>query len=602
MPSKIRILPEHVANMIAAGEVVSRPASVVKELVENALDAHATDVRVEVRHGGKKSIRVVDDGDGMNRDDVLLCLEQHATSKIATAEHLLAIESMGFRGEAVPAIASVSRMRISSRPADEPVGTTAQIDGGRMVRVIDAGLPKGTDIVVEDLFHNTPARRKFLKSPETELGHVVDTITQLAVTYPAVRFDLTSDGMPLQRVPASASVRERVHLILGHEAADFLVPVEGEADFLKVSGFAGRAAYTRGSTKSIFTYVNHRPVRDRLIHHAVLEAYRGRLLKGRYPVVVLFLDLPPHRVDVNVHPAKAEVRFRESSTVHEAIERVLKDALRAAGETVAPPPPAPTPEDERREGVRDAIHRYAQRTLSIAPPPRPPSPTLSVVPDPGEPTGATVSSIAPTSPRPDDPPGPALPATGPLRYIGQIADSYLVCQSEAGMVLVDQHAAHERVLFERLRRAHLAGGVPSQTLLFPVTIELTHREALLLNGVLADLESIGIGIEDYGRGTYVVKGLPRHLDEAACRELVRGIVDDLSTYDKTGKIDDLLDDAISRIACKAAVKAGQRLADREVGEVLEGLADADLPAHCPHGRPSFVVLSPAEMERMFLRR
>ena len=608
MSSKIRILPERVANMIAAGEVVSRPASVVKELVENSLDAGAADIRVEVRHGGKRLIRVADDGAGMGRDDALLCLEQHATSKVAGEEDLLNIDTLGFRGEALPAIASVSKMRISTRPADRETGASIVCEGGRIKEVVDAGLPRGTEVVAENLFFNTPARRKFLKSPETELGHVVDVVTQMSVAHPSVRFDLNSNGRPLLRVPPAKTVAERIGLLLGDEAARSLVPVETDSGFLRVTGFAGKPPFSRASMKYVFAYVNRRFIKDRLVNHAVLEAYRGRLLKGRYPVVGLFLELPAHRVDVNVHPAKAEVRFREPSMVHEAVAAAVDAALSEGRDQDLPA--NRTQEDgnegvqeERMAGIRAAIYEHGRRTLAA-------SGRLDL--DGGRRSAGLVQPRGSGDGMPEGDfrrveegatsEGPKLRDIGRLRSIGQIASSYLVCQSEAGMVLIDQHAAHERVLFERFRKEHLSGRVPSQSLLFPVTFEFPHREADLLRGALAELDRLGIGIEDFGQRAFALKDLPLHLDETACRELVRDIVDDLATYEKSGRLDDLVDGVISRLACRSAIKAGQSLAEPEAQEILTGLARSEKQENCPHGRPAFLVFSPEDLEKMFLRR
>ena len=591
MPSKIRILPERIASMIAAGEVVSRPASVVKELVENALDAGAADIRVEVTHGGKRSIRVIDDGEGMNRDDALLSIEQHATSKLSGEEDLLNIDTLGFRGEALAAIASVSKMRILTRPADRELGTRIACDGGRLVKVEEAGCPAGTEIAVESLFFNTPARRKFLRSPETELGHVVDVVSQLAATHPAVRFDLTSGKQTLLRFPAAQSVLERIRSLLGAETTAKLVEVEGEAGLLRLTGYVARPPESRSSMKYVFTYINRRHVKDRLINHAVLEAFRGRLLKGRFPVAVLFLELPPHRVDFNVHPQKAEVRFRDSGAVHDGIRRVLEDALgrrpEAAGDA----------DFDYQTRAREAAELYAERQLAM---PTGPAPRSYGVPY-SAPTGGSPADL-PFSPDPTIAPERSLPGLGRLRYVGQIDRTYLVCQADPGMVLIDQHAAHERILFERFRRQWTAGTIASQTLLFPLTIELSHGEATALATRLDELARVGIGIDPFGQQTFVVRGLPARLGEGEARELIRGIVDDLTSVEKTGRIDDWIDSVMSLVACKAAVKANQRLTTEEVDEILTGLADADLPEHCPHGRPSWRLLTPADLEKLFLRR
>lgn len=595
--------------MIAAGEVVSRPASVVKELVENSLDAGADDIRVEIKNGGKRLIRVVDNGEGMGKDDIMLSLEQHATSKVRDEQDLMNIVTMGFRGEAVPAIASVSKMKIASRLPEDDIGMSVYCEGGRIKKVGETGLPIGTDITVENLFYNTPARRKFLKSPETELGHVVDVITQLGITHPQVRLDLINGDKPLLQMPAAETFVQRIGMLLGAEAMDNMIPVRWEADLIRITGLICRPPFSRASMKYFFTYINRRHVRDRMVNHAIHESYRGRLLKGRYPVVALFLEMAPHHVDYNVHPAKLEVRFREPSAVYQSILRAVGEALKQPAD--GKPDSIDRADESYQERIQSAVNRYSgshqtgAQAIAGARPNFNGKPSSIELPPISNQVDlplahtmqAPVVELADPVARELD-----LRGTSQLVYLGQIDDTYLVCRSEEGLVLIDQHAAHERILFERMRSKYQADRVPSQTLLFPVTIELSHREAVLLEKVLEDLDRMGISIEPFGQNSFVLRGLPERLAENACRELILAVVDDLAQVERSGRLDDWVDDVISQVACKAAIKAGQRLDKDEVKEILHGLAGTDLMEHCPHGRPSYRVLTPVELERLFLRR
>ncbi|GAB6063121.1 DNA mismatch repair endonuclease MutL [Deferrisoma palaeochoriense] len=595
---KVRVLPDEIANRIAAGEVVERPASVVKELVENAVDAGATRVRVLLEGAGRRLVAVEDDGEGMTRDDALTALERHATSKIAGAEDLDRITTLGFRGEALPSIASVSRVRIVTRPPGAAEATEVRVEGGRVISVEAAGAPRGTTVEVADLFFNVPARLKFLKTDATELRHCVETVTQLALVHFDVGFELRSQGRVLLAAPPGQSLEERTAQVVGAEAPGGLHWARsGEGD--RALTFAFAAPHEgRGYRKGLRLFVNGRPVQDRLLVRAVTEGYRGLLESGRYPLALLWVEIPPDEVDVNVHPAKREVRFRDEGRVFRWVAGFVAESLArapwlAAGGTADEPRGAEAPRPELGR-VAEAIEGYARRVGSGGgAPARPWAPRQA--PALG---GAGTSRPAPPPPRP----GLRFeePRRGPyegLRFLGAVEATYLVFQDPDGreLVVLDQHAAHERVLYERF----LAEGParPVQRLLVPVTVECSPTERALFEERRDLLESLGFRVEPFGEAALAVTETPADLPAGAAEAVVRDLLAAGAEVAAEGR------DAVARrAACAAAVKARRALEASEAHALLSALGRCRHPTHCPHGRPLVVRLGRKELEGMFHRR
>jgi len=617
--SKIRILPENLSNKIAAGEVVERPASVVKELVENALDANSDRITVEVKSGGRALIRVADNGEGMNRDDALLSLERYATSKIFTDQDLFAINTLGFRGEALPSIAAVSKFEMITRQAAADIGTRIFVDGGKIRTVEEVGAPSGTMITVKQIFFNTPARRKFLKTVPTEMGHVADTLARIAMGRPDVRFQLRHNGKAVKEWSASSDPALRVADVLGTGVREDLLSVDGSGPGVKVTGWILSGRNSRSTSQSIYIYVNNRFVKDRVIRHAVIAGFSGRLMKGRFPVAALFVKVPPDQVDVNVHPTKHEVRFADQKGVHDAIENAVATALQAADRSgweyrPASPPPSSKNDNryfenrppakidrqvseqpaafERKRGSKDQQIPH----METAPAPDSietsrPSLQQSRTPDLSE-TSQVVGGQN------------QLWASSPfseLKVIGQFYDTYIVCEAAQGLVLIDQHAAHERVAFEELKRAAAQTQAPAQRLLMPETLELGYREAAALDKLLSALVRVGFEIEPFGTNAYVISSVPALLAGAEAAPLVREIVE---KYVEVGIPDDpgrILDPCIELMACHSVIRANQALTIEQSKVLLQQLDGCDNPSHCPHGRPTWIKWSVKELEKLFKR-
>jgi len=601
---KIRVLSDNLVSKIAAGEIVERPASVVKELVENSIDAGSTSIEIELESGGRRLIRVSDDGEGMTRDEALLCLERHATSKIKDVKDLFSLTSLGFRGEAIPSIASVSRFRIITKTHSDMIGTMLKVDGGVLRGVEEAGSPPGTDIEVKDLFFNTPPRLKFMKRPETELSNVVDIVEREAIPRPGVAFELRSDGRVLLRFPARDSVRERIESVY---PGTRLFPVEGGDEGVRLTGYFGSPLEGRSTARKLYTYVNGRAVKDRFLTRAVLSAYGKMLEKGRFPEGVLFVELPPGDVDVNVHPTKNEVRFKNpgliSGLISSCIGRVLGNApwLASYG---------------RPAGSEPGWHGMTrERTSSYSP--------LG-----GGFTGAHGSSAQDfdytrDAPReeaqPETPrhmhPGPVLEAGAPpdelfssggtysdLKIVGQIGELYIVCASGGGMVIIDQHAAHERINYEKIKNSYEGQGrAPSQELLMPRVVGLSPYESELISGHLASLEALGLRMEPFGDGSYVVRSIPAVLGNADPETLVRDIVGEISEGDKEESLSEKIDRVIATMACHSSIRASFELGPEEMKALLAELDRAEFPHACPHGRPVARELTFGDIERMFKR-
>jgi len=602
-PRPIQVLSDQVINQIAAGEVVDRPAAAVKELIENALDAGATQIQVEVTDGGRQLIAVTDNGSGMGRDDALLSVERHATSKIREVADVERIRTLGFRGEALAAIAAVSHFTLVSRPAAELAGTELTLVGGKLVDVKDAGCPPGTGVQVRRLFFNVPARRKFLRSDATELAHVRQTLVLYALAHPAVGFRLVVDGREVYRLAAGASVAERLAEVLGAELARSLRPVEHRTEELAVTGGAGLPAVARPDRSGQYVFINGRPAGAPVLAHALQEAYRTLLPAGRFPTVFLFLTLDPALVDVNVHPTKREVRFRHPSHVRDALIAALRAALQppaaAGGEArVAPiPPPAPAAAATTQRLLIPDLPD--QRAFSY--------PRLPMVPPPpgdGLPPGARLPPAADAPSRaapaqPADAAGRATPWSW-CRVLGQVGGLYVVLETEDGLVLMDPHAAHERVLYEQFMRQVLARQVRSQGLLAPESVELLPREMEAIAAHRELLRAMGFGLAEFG-GAFIVDALPACLGHVAARSVLAAVAETLRQGGPRGGTERWAEDRVAQAACKAAVKARDTLRLEEIEQLVVALAGAEMPYTCPHGRPTIIFMSFDELNRKFGR-
>jgi DNA mismatch repair protein MutL len=583
--SRIHRLPQDLANQIAAGEVVERPASVVKELVENALDAGARRVSIAVELGGKKLIRVEDDGEGMDPDDARLAIERHATSKIAHADDLGSIQTLGFRGEALPSIASVSHCTLRTRARGAQGGTEIKVNAGAIASIREVGAPEGTSIEVADLFYNVPARRKFLKSDTAETTQISRLATQLALGYPEVGFTLTSGSRTLLQCPPAGSLRDRVFQLFGDRPD--LIEVRKEAGGLQIEGYVaalGDQGPVRGAQN---VFVNRRIVKDRTIAHAIIEAYSVATIKERSPEVHLFLRIAPDRVDVNVHPAKAEVRFLEQSLVHQVVRRALGDALgqgpapefQFAPVQVAPGEPTPMTIPGVLAGATVG-NRWA------------PSDPLSLIPDPASLITNPESRIA----------NPELvPEIRPMIPLGQFRDTFIIAVDDEGVAIIDQHVAHERVLFEQVMERLTAGRMESQRLLTPILLELSPAQRDVLRQHGATLERFGMELEEFGGDSVRLSAVPALLDPAECEAAVRALAEDLEGLGGGTGVEEALRRIAATMACHAAVKANYPLTLDKMRYILEELRRTAYSSVCPHGRPVVLRLTRREIEKNFQR-
>jgi DNA mismatch repair protein MutL len=682
---RIHVLPEHVANKIAAGEVVERPASVVKELLENALDAGATRIKISIEAGGKKLIQITDNGCGMVRDDAMLAFERHATSKIKDAEDLLSVATLGFRGEALPSIASVSRLHLETRAAGSTeqaasAGTILEINGGKMARVEEAGLPEGTSITVRDLFFNTPARKKFLKAESTELSHIASLVTHYALAHPEKHFELHSATNAMLVAPPVAGYGERVYQVFGKETLDQLIPVAAvqpleriglpqpppwrrqqededgnpaspsEPGEMRLHGFVSKPEIQKLNRNSIFIFVNGRLIRDRLVQHGLTEGYRNIIPPTVYPVVLLFLELPPGEVDVNVHPSKTEVRFRQPSVMHDFVRDTVRAALMKARPvpqftteihahatassgltpgsielgsrewdqpsdlatadmaSVAPARPlyepasgfalrAPSaPQISARFQFEDGIAveanaaipvargletRYAEAIPEIIP---------DTIPDYG---------CAPTLDTEEE--ETTLAALSTLRPLGQIRNSFILAVNEDGLWIVDQHVAHERVLFERILRQRTAQKVESQRLLMPIVLELSPAQQAVFAEIADELQHNGFEAEPFGARSVAVKVAPAGVDAAAVEHMLHELLDQISREEQSLNMEKIRTRIAASIACHAAIKINMPLEQNKMDWLLAELAKTDHPMSCPHGRPVVLRYSVKDIQKAFKR-
>ncbi|MBN2644134.1 MAG: DNA mismatch repair endonuclease MutL [Desulfuromonadaceae bacterium] len=627
MASRIAILPEKLCNQIAAGEVVERPASVVKELVENALDAQADWVRVEVEGGGRKLIRVSDNGHGMTHDDVFLCFERHATSKIRQEADLFQLHSLGFRGEALPSIAAVSRLTVSSRCADDEVGLELELSGGVVRHRREVGRPPGTAFTVRDLFFNVPARRKFLRKEETEFGHISEVVTRLALACPFVQFQLVHNGRVVLDFYRHGTLKDRIASVLGRSVVDTLVEVNITDDDLRLHGFIARSEHNRSSTQHLYTYVNGRFIRDRVIQHAVLDGYRQLLMKGRYPLCVLFLDLPTDQVDVNVHPTKHEVRFHNQRLVHDFISHQVRQLLRppqtAEAEIVdvAASRPDPVVPERSADARSTAIAEAACRNVfcvggspedkeTPAPPPMEGGvreTTGHYLSAQGGDQSSSMSVDAFCAVEQNlETPQQALPIDRhgfftSLEVLGQYAGSYLVCQDGEDLLLIDQHAAHERIGYQRLKSQLNGKGVEKQELLFPEVIELTLAENSRMAEFSSEFERLAFELEPFGGTSWALTAIPAFLAGSDCTVLVRDMLADFAEWGKSNRSQEAFDALLIRMACHTMIRANQRLDSLSMRALLRQLDEVDFNRHCPHGRPVMQRIRRYEIEKMFRR-
>jgi DNA mismatch repair protein MutL len=674
---RIHVLSEQVANKIAAGEVVERPASVVKELLENALDAGATRIKIGVEAGGKKLIQITDNGCGMVRDDAMLAFERHATSKLKDAEDLLSVATLGFRGEALPSIASVSRLRLetcATESSDGPAsGTIIEINGGKMARVEETGLPQGTSITVRDLFFNTPARKKFLKAESTELSHIASLVTHYALAHPEKHFELHSMTNAMLVAPPVAGYSERVYQVFGKETLDQLIPVAAvlaleriglpqpppwrravneEADEpitpgeMRLHGFVSKPEIQKLNRNSIYVFVNGRLIRDRLVQHGLTEAYRNIIPPTVFPVVLLFLEMPPGEVDVNVHPSKTEVRFRQSSVMHDFV----RDTVRAALMKARPAPqftteirahatasPGLTPGAREWESVSDLAAESGIPTRPLYDPASgagfalqaPVTPPLSarfqfdggiaVEANAAIPVARGLESRAPEkiaergiiNPAiPDDGCAPALDvnedeptlaALSTLRPLGQIRNSFILAVNEDGLWIVDQHVAHERVLFERILQQRAAQKVESQRLLMPIVLELSPAQQAVFAEIAEELQHNGFEAEPFGARSVAVKVAPAGVDAAAVEKMLHELLDQISREEQSLNLEKIRGRIAASIACQAAIKVNMPLEQNKMEWLLGELAKTQHPMACPHGRPVVLRYSVKEIQRAFKR-
>ncbi len=594
---RITRLPDDLANQIAAGEVVERPASVVKELIENAIDASATRISIAVEYGGKKLIRVEDDGLGMDPDDARLCLERHATSKITKADDLGAIVTLGFRGEALPSMASVSHFRLRTRARGSDSGTEIRVNAGIVESVVEAGCPEGTMVEVADVFYNLPARRKFLKSDGAEAAQVSRLVTQLALCYPEVGFTLTSSGKKILAVPPVTTVSDRLYQIYGDRQD--LIAVEREFGGLRLHGFIAALAEQGPVRGPQHVFVNRRIVKDRTIAHAIIDSYSVATNKERSPEVHLFLEVPPDRVDVNVHPTKAEVRFREQSLVHEMVRRALGDALGKG------PAPELTLRSSDIQPGHPQQHALPGALAGGSFPSRwaPPS-VHHEGSSPGFQTGVAHEGSAQgfqTTVQHEGSASQTTPVVRPMIALGQFRDTFIIAMDDEGLCIIDQHVAHERVLFERIMEKLTKEPLESQRLLIPVILELPAAERTALVSKAEALARFGFDVEEFGGESIKVNSVPALLPPNECDSALRALADDLEGLDRGLRLEDALKQIAATTACHAAVKAHYPLTLEKMHHILEELRATAYSTVCPHGRPVMLRITRREIEKNFDR-
>ena len=619
---EIRQLSPSVINKIAAGEVIERPASVVKELMENSVDAGASRVDVTVAQGGTESIRIVDNGCGIRPDQMMMAIASHATSKIEDAEDLFNVETLGFRGEALASIAEVSQMTVRSCADGATEGAELEINGGKAEPVKPCGCPVGTSIEVRNLFFNTPVRRRFMKANQTEMGHITEAFTRLALVHPNVHFKLQHNGRVTQDLPSADNWKDRIAHFYGKDLADALIWVESEEEGIRLSGFVADPVFNRSHTRMQYLFLNGRHIRDRSLQHALGEAYRGLLLTGRYPIAFLKLDMPAHLVDVNVHPTKLEVRFQDARKLYSQLLSTIRNKFLSTDLTAR-------------------VHEHSERTDAAGTPAasaeRPQNLGLSYPRSDVSSIGATnqysgsgagqFAGITPAGPADNyrlpesfqraldtsnlpanterldvNPAAADVPAQLPISTLGlQVHNRYLVTQDESGMLVIDQHALHERVLYEQLREKVLAGELETQRLLVPEPVSMSGPEAAVAVEHKELFEQIGIEVEPFGGDTILVSSYPAMLRRVRPAELIRQLIDEIMVGEKQPDRRDVLDELMHMMSCKAAVKAGDPLTPEEIHSLLMQRHLFHDTHHCPHGRPTALVFTRDELDRRFER-
>ncbi len=617
--TRIRILPEILSNQIAAGEVVQRPSSVVKELVENSIDANAKRITVEIEKGGKSLIRISDDGCGLDRDEALLSIERYATSKIFTKEDLFSIASFGFRGEALPSIASVSRFVLVSRTSSSDVGTKLEIAGGKLTRVSDEGAPVGTLVEVRQLFFNTPARRKFLKGDTTEAGHIADTLSGLALGNPDLGFRLFMNKKLVKNFPPGQTLFQRSLAVLGKDVVNKLYPVKGIEQDVRVSGVCSNPLVTRSTSNRIYLFVNNRLVHDRGIVAAIFKGYRGRIMKGRFPMGVVCVQLPFDQVDVNVHPSKREIKFLLPGPVYQAVGAAVEKALVAAQENLisyarAQIKSSSAPEESPDQNLEDPIP--SRETEAAAPFVYPAEQFINrqfenrekdQVAQPvlgwgGDKAGAGENLPAYKNHLPTVLDRDCLSDEqihSQFSVLGQVMGTYIVAEKEKTLVLIDQHAAHERVVYERLKKRYQGLGVQSQELLVPEVLDLGHGEADCLTSIMENLSDMGLRIEPFGGTSFVIKAVPLLLEERDLKPLVLEL---LESFMETKVLNESWqDNCLISMACHSALRANKTMTFREMEKLLEDLEKCENPLNCPHGRPTLVSFDGLQLKKLFKR-
>jgi len=590
----VRILPEILSNQIAAGEVVERPASVVKELVENSIDAGATDISVEVVKGGKSLIRVSDNGIGLSRDDALLSIERYATSKIFTKEDLFSISTMGFRGEALPSIASVSKFALVTRTKESDTGTRIEIVGGKIRDVSDTGAPVGTMVDVKHLFFNTPARKKFLKTDQTEISHIADTISGIALGNVHIRFRLFFNDRLYKNFSSSDDLFQRSVNVLGKDVSGHLYPLNYLDDDFSITGYIADPIITRSTSSKIILFVNHRLVQERGLVSAIFKGFKGRIMKGKYPLGVIFIQIPFDQVDVNVHPSKREIKFFNHQKIYVALSESVRKTL--------------SENQSQREHSQFLSRTKVQtpqpyQSFSIA---EDSTPVQKVEQSVMKWDTTNKPSVELKVPEMIDIQKTVIPQKkelqlGDIKIFGQILGTYILAECLDGLVLIDQHAAHERIVYESLKKRYRTLGVITQDLVVPETIELNHKEANVLTNLSPELKRLGITIDPFGGNTFVIKSVPSLIDQKEIKPIVLEIIEYIIENKTDFLKDKWIDDCLILMACHNAVRANKKLDMKELVSLVGELDNCDNPYHCPHGRPTIIVLNKQDFQRLFKR-
>lgn len=617
--SNIRLLSDTLASQVAAGEVVERPASVVKELLENSIDAGAENIEIRIRRGGISLIQVLDDGVGMDKTDALMSLERHATSKITTSDDLARIQTMGFRGEALPSIASVARFRLTTREKNALAGTEILVEGGKLKEVKEAGEAPGTHIEVRSLFYNLPARRKFLRTENTEFSHIEHQVRVHAIAHPGIRFHLVHNDRTIFHLPRTETLFERIRGLIGTDLAKRLVAIrEQTRNGIRLSGYIGEPGLGRSNRSLQLVFLNKRPIEGAVLQYGLREGYHTALMKGQHPLTFLFLDMDPAQFDVNVHPAKREVRFRDGNTLRHTLVDVIAESLEASVHAVGTPRPdrltSSTSESTSDPAPAQPLpSTVANRAPTIQGDLLPPAEQhrlrndWMVEPSPALPSPPSQAGVRPETSKGEEAPEVAVskrvdvPSAGDFKILGVLGKLYVLMENDGGLVLMDQHAAHERVLFEQMRRRMEQEGVPTQQLLVPITLQVSPREFDLISRHLPSLQKLGIGAESFGANTFKIDCLPTFVDERDSNRFVNDVLEELQKEHQGMSSMRLGEDMVATTVCRHAVKANDMLHMEELRQLLADLLACDLPFCCPHGRPTLVQISYRELERKFGR-